>query len=227
MEVFSQLLNLFFPPHCTSCKKEGSFLCANCSRTLNISSIQQMTRWHQDKSDFEHLDGVIYAADYAKNPQLQSAIAQFKYRFTRELTEQFSDLMLQKLSELWMIKSKSLVLVPVPLHKKRLGHRGFNQSDLLANALKSRYEGQMEISPLLSRVKNTSQQAKLNRRKRLENLKDAFKLVSKPQMTDEKVCFLVDDVCTTGSTLDECARVLKKGGLHRVYGLVVARAVKN
>ena len=73
---------------------------------------------------------------------------------------------------------------------------------------------------------NTSQQAKLNKEARHQNLSEAFEVVGNLKQLSETVCFLVDDVCTTGATLDSCARVLKEAGIQKVYGLVVARAFK-
>ncbi len=232
MEVITRLLNLFFPPQCASCQREGRFLCQSCVDALQIHPLP--TRFHvpdartdASQPEFEHLDAVIYAANYAKNPQLKAAIAQFKYRFTRELVDYFVTLVNRKLSELWMLRNKTAVLIPVPLHKKRLSYRGFNQSDLLVNGVASRYRGPIEIRPLLIRTKNTSQQARLTRRRRQDNLKGAFEVVGDVTELKDKVCFLVDDVCTTGSTLEECARVLKKAGLEKVYGLVIARSLKQ
>lgn len=227
MGITHHLLNLFFPPHCTSCQKEGDFLCAGCLGKIRFKSLKKNPRKQVERADFEYLNGVIYAVDYKENPELQSAISQFKYRFTRELTSTFSQLMHRRLSQLEMVKNRSIALIPVPLHKKRLNYRGFNQSDLLANGLRARFRGDAEINPLLVRSKNTSQQAKLSRQERLDNLKDAFQIMGDTESLKDKICFLVDDVCTTGSTLEECARVLKQKGVKKVYGLVVARANKN
>jgi len=174
------------------------------------------------------MDGVIYALDYAENPQIQAAIQQFKYRFTKELAEYFGDLIAQKLRELSMNKGKTNILIPVPLHKKRLNYRGFNQAELIAKSVCERV-GDSRISHLLRRVKNTSQQAKLNKKERHDNLEDAFVLESgllQESGLQNSVYFIVDDVCTTGSTLENCAKVLKESGLKKVYGLVVARAFK-
>lgn len=264
MRIFKALqtliLNTLFPPVCTSCKREGDFFCTKCLSTLKIKRISGHSA--EKGAEFKSLNGVIYAADYAKNPALGAAIKQLKYKFTKELADYFGDLMSQKLSELSMVKGRRVILIPVPLHKKRLGERGFNQADLLARVVKHG-----EVVPLLERVRYTSQQAKLNKTERHKNLKDAFfmnnKFVHKIQDGDDcpqvymsergpnwydwgerkkgerkklikketgkkkkPIFFLVDDVCTTGSTLENCAEVLKRAGIDKVYGLVIARAVK-
>jgi len=225
MEILGSLLNLFFPPRCVSCKKEGDFLCKNCVQEFRIKPIRAKSQ-HPSSADFTHLDGVIYGADYAENPEIQAAISQFKYRFNRELTKHFAELVSNKMKELGMLRSKRAVLIPVPLHKKRLNYRGFNQAELIAYASAAKYGERVDVSTPLARVKNTAQQAKLNKMERHENLTEAFEVTGDLDRLSDKVCFVVDDVCTTGATLDSCAKALKENGVKKVYGLVVARAFK-
>jgi ComF family protein len=223
------LLSTFFPPRCVSCKKEGDFLCSGCVSGYVKKKVGSRTSWFGKKTEWEHLDGVIYALDYAKNPQIQAAIRQFKYRFTQELAGYFADLISEKLCELKMVAGKTLHLVPIPLHKSRLRYRGFNQAMVISeNLLKKDTGNKIIISDFLSRVKDTSQQAKLNKKERHMNLKDAFRVTGNCQIPGgDSVIFLVDDVCSTGATLENAAKVLKSYGFHRVYGLVVARAMKE
>lgn len=226
--MLAKLLNIFFPPQCASCKSDGAFLCKECRINFKIRPISQKRRKFakNERPDYQYLNGVIYAADYQKNPQLKAAISQFKYKFTRELTTEFTSLIAQKLSELQMVNRKPFFLVPVPLHKKRLAYRGFNQSDLLANGVANSFRQKAEVHFVLRRIKNTSQQAKLSKNERHKNLENAFQLGQKIDQLKEKICFLVDDVCTTGSTLEACAKVLKEAGVKKVYGLVIAKAIK-
>lgn len=216
-QIITFILNTLFPPRCVSCKKEGDFLCKNCIANFAKKKIATLPYIKPEPAEFEYLDGVIYALDYEKNPQIQAAIKQFKYKFTMELTEYFSALIKEKLSELQMTKNQPITLIPVPLHPKRLSYRGFNQAEVIASSLNA------PITHALTRIKNTSQQAKLNKKERHENLDEAFKVNS--THFDDSIHFLVDDVCSTGATLENCAKVLKNAGLKKVYGLVVARAI--
>jgi competence protein ComFC len=225
MGILGFILNLFFPPRCVSCKQEGDFLCKKCVQEFRIRPLRAKSI-HPSSEDFKSLDGVIYGADYAKNPQIQAAIMQLKYKFTRELVGQFGELVSGKMKEMGMLRNREVALIPVPLHKKRLNYRGFNQAELIARETAVQFGGKAEVSSVLSRVKNTSQQAKLNKKERVKNLAGAFEVTGDMKLLHGKVCFLVDDVCTTGSTLDNCAKVLKQSGVNRVYGLVVARAFK-
>jgi ComF family protein len=117
------------------------------------------------------------------------------------------------------------VVVPVPLHPKRLRERGFNQSGLLAKEF-SRRHGLPVSFDLLIRKKWTEPQTRLNRKERLENVKGAFGLRDASAVPGRRI-LLIDDVFTTGTTLSECARTLKKGGASEVYVLTVTRALPD
>lgn len=225
MSFLSPILNLLFPPRCASCKREGDFLCRDCIAQLNIKQIRFRSS-SEAVHEFRYLDAVIYGLDYSQNPQIKAALAQFKYKFTLELVEHFSALTAQKLAELNMLRGRNIALIPVPLHKRRLDYRGFNQAQHLAVATAQRVGERAEVHPMIRRVKDTAQQAKLGRQERLENLHDAFRFEGSADTLRGTIVFLVDDVCTTGATLDSCARVLKEAGISKVYGLVVARAFK-
>ena len=227
MKIFDFILNILFPPRCVSCKKEGDFLCEACIAQLKIKDLRLMKRYDASEKEFDYLDGVIYGLDYADNPQIQAALKQFKYKFTQDLADYFGDIVAQKVEELSMTRGKKVILIPVPLHKKRLNYRGFNQAELIANAVSDRVGDRAEVISALIRTRHTSQQAKLHKKDRQKNLEDAFQVVGNFDDTFKNVVyFLVDDVCTTGSTLENCAKALKDAGLPRVYGLTVARAFK-
>jgi ComF family protein len=109
------------------------------------------------------------------------------------------------------------VLIPVPLHKKRLKKRGFNQSVWIAHALKKGMGDSVEVSEALIRVRDTPTQTKLNRSQRKKNVKNAFALKAKNSLEHSNKIVLIDDVYTTGATLDACAKVLIDGGFQNVY----------
>ena len=179
--------------------------------------------------DFHHLDSVIYALDYAKNPQIKAAIKQFKYRFTQDLADHFANLIAEKIGELNMVKNRKIILIPVPLHKKRLNYRGFNQAEVIANAVHHKLpKGKSKVIEILKRIRHTKQQAKLDKEGRHKNLEGAFVLNKNfvHKYSSKNLYFIVDDVCTTGTTLEHCTKALKENGFKKVYGLVIARAIK-
>lgn len=115
------------------------------------------------------------------------------------------------------------MVVPVPLHPGRLRERGFNQSGLLAGGLGRNLELRVRFD-VLARRNWTEPQARLNRRERLENVKGAFAVCCASEHIRDRRILLIDDVYTTGTTLSECARTLKKNGASEVYALTVTRA---
>ena len=116
------------------------------------------------------------------------------------------------------------VLVPVPLHRSRRRLRGFNQAELLARAAAKRLPQKPEVlCDVLVRQRDTVSQVGLNREERVANVRDAFRVAAAGRVEGRAV-ILVDDVMTTGTTLSECARVLKQAGAQRVWAVTVARA---
>jgi ComF family protein len=113
------------------------------------------------------------------------------------------------------------VVVPVPLHKRRLRNRGFNQAAHLAREL-SRHIAVLVDRTILVRHRRTAPQVDLDFDQRRENVRGAFRCVG-PEVVGKSV-LLVDDVCTTGSTLEACAAALRQGGATRVQALTLARA---
>ncbi|KKR23371.1 MAG: phosphoribosyltransferase [Candidatus Peregrinibacteria bacterium GW2011_GWE2_39_6] len=115
---------------------------------------------------------------------------------------------------------EKFTLNPVPLHPQREHDRGYNQAFLLAKSLSEIIH--LNLTDYLKRHRNTPPQAHLDRESRLKNLQNSFSLKEKTQILNKKF-ILVDDVCTTGSTLNECAKILKFNGAKTVWGLVLAR----
>lgn len=152
------------------------------------------------------------------NGVLKRLIHEFKYNKEKRL----SALLGEKLFEAYERSGFSDIdlIVPVPLHKKREEERGFNQSLLLAKELGER--ANIAVKEALIRTKLTEHQTVLPKDKRDENVKSAFK-VKGNSLIEGKNILLVDDVYTTGSTADECAKTLLSGGARKVYVITIAR----
>jgi ComF family protein len=114
------------------------------------------------------------------------------------------------------------LLVAVPLHLRRLNWRGFNQSELLTKALADTFQMEIVVD-VIERVGSAIPQAEIkNREERLKNLNGVFKIRNEDKLIGREV-ILIDDICTTGATLNECAKVLKANGASKVVALVIAR----
>jgi len=198
---------------CPVCRKLNSFgeKCASCSGSL---------------------DGLIVASRYDKNGLLKKLIEAFKYKYSRELSDSLAAILLTKTHLLFNFfdqnsngsdeYSAEIILVPVPLHKKRFNERGYNQSQVLCENLAKIHRLKLYKAPILVRKINTPPQAKLKKNERLLNVKNAFECIDTSMIAGKNIV-LVDDVCTTSATLNECAIELKKNGASKVCGLVLAR----
>jgi ComF family protein len=161
-------------------------------------------------------------APYLYAGPLMRAIQRFKYGSETHLASPLGDL-LSRFAKTVLSHPEEFVTVPVPLHRRRLRERGFNQSFLLAKVVSSGLETPLDCLTLI-RKRDTRSQTGLGRKKRRSNVANAFSVTSAAIFKGKKV-LLVDDVLTTGYTLNECAKVLKKSGALEVICLALARTV--
>ncbi|MDD5031740.1 MAG: ComF family protein [Patescibacteria group bacterium] len=213
---------------------------------LNCKKPNEFGQFCQDCASAYALDGVWIAGNY-ENKIIASLIKNLKYHFAKDLAEilgQFLILFLRNLINKGRISKtdlgtgldeekikkirqtpeiifalKNCLLVPVPLHPRRERWRGFNQVSAIAKTVTAHFN--LELSTDLIRVKHRTPQAKLSEKERKKNIKDCFAW-TKADLANRRV-IIVDDVTTTGSTLNECAKILKQAGASEVWGLVVAK----
>lgn len=201
-EVGDFLLDLILPRFCVGCGKIGRFFCEDCRKQIKFYSPTV-----QNKNFFAlaHYDGVI-----------RQAIHDIKYRGHFAIIKELA-IMFPKLPP-----SPFDYLIPVPLSFQRFHEREFNQALVLAHELGKRWG--VEVADCLRRIRNTKPQFDLSEKERLENVRDAFGLIKhfESKIKNTFVC-LVDDVATTGATLQECAKVLKSAGVKKVGAVVIAK----
>jgi ComF family protein len=155
---------------------------------------------------------------------LQEAIHRWKYQGKTLLTPFFAEWMAEGLNRYWEPDSLNL-LIPVPLHPQRLRQRGFNQALLLVKEL-SRRTGLPYQKTILQKKESTIPQVNLSGVEREKGLRGTFHLMEKEKLSGKTV-LLVDDVYTTGATVNECSKVLLRGGAERVDVLTLAHAIKT
>ncbi len=201
------------------CGRLGFDLCAECINKLELSeeqicpmcgegSVSGAT--HEGCKKKLGMDGLVSVYDY-QDPAVVSIIGEIKYGFNSRLAEQLVKNMK------FNIGLKFDLIVPVPLYFYRENWRGFNQAEVIARGLSVSMGVPFESS--LMRIKNTKQQAVLERSVRLKNMKGAF--VLKKALAVKRVV-LVDDVFTSGASMRECVEVLKRGGVDEVWGFSLA-----
>jgi len=216
------IFDLLFPKFCLSCQREGNYLCEDCQSTLGVLNTHQK---HQTHSPAGGLKDLYFALPY-QQPLIKNLIKLFKYQpFVKELVIPLTSLIIThfQLIEKSTADFVNFILVPVPLERKKLKWRGFNQAEEIGKEL-ANFFGIPLITNCLIKIKETLPQVELSDEERRENIKGAF-LVKDKELIKNKKILLVDDVYTTGATMEECARVLKKAGAKEVIGIVIARAV--
>jgi len=217
------ILDLFFPKFCLNCHKEGTYLCVDCAELLEITGFHQPTR-------LSPLADLYFAVNY-QNPLAQNLIKNFKYEpFIKELGQTIASLIIKHFQlmdnqplfhpAINVDNQANFVFIPVPLHHSRLRWRGFNQAEEICKNLADFFQLPV-INHCLIRIKKTSPQTELTGLARKENIKNAFSIKNKELIRNKNI-ILVDDVYTTGATMQECGYVLKQAGAKKVIGLVFA-----
>lgn len=211
------LQTLFFPKECVICKKVNNFICPNCLSTLPIRPSRPPEKIrHQD-----YLDQVHIASFYA-HPALATLIDLYKFHYQESLGETLAQLLIFYIKKNQLQSTLSdFVLVPLPLHKRRILERGFNQSEILASVLATHFNLPL-INDCLRRTRYTKHQTLLNQDKRQKNITGVFNIIDNKSIIGKKI-LLIDDVVTTGASLNEAAKILRQNGAIKVIGLVLAK----
>ena len=221
------LVDLIFPKTCLGCGKSGRYLCKLCLRRkiflrqvcpMCLSpSIDGIT--HIKCKAPYGMDGLFVCFTY--EGVVKKAIKTIKYKFVSDLKNELADLISLSLKKRVNSLPKKGVLVPIPIYKKRENWRGFNHVEEIAKALDFGHVN------LVIKTKETKPQSSLMGKKRRKNLIGVFSLNKKFKLKLKKIrknsAILFDDVFTTGSTMREACKVLKRNGFKSVWGLSIAR----
>ncbi len=231
--IAAWLLDIVFPKNCLQCGREGSYHCDDCASITPLpyalgcfgcraSGNGEICLACHGRYAF---DGVIIAADY-ETEIVATLLRTLKYRFVAEVGEYAAAFLIRRL-EAYLHMSKAAdffsshffeaVIIPMPLSRRRLRWRGFNQSALIASRVADYFA--LELSSAGIARRHRRPQAELNEEMRLRNLDGAFIIQGKVPAR----VVLVDDVITTGATASECAKALKAAGAEEVWVLAVAK----
>lgn len=237
-----EILDILFPISCVSCRKTDTWLCEECFLKIEIKKIQvcpfcekvfknqgrtcpKCEESFLRKKTPPPLDGLICASSY-KNKLISRLIHLFKYNFISDLGD-----ILGKIAAIGLLENNSPLpdfIVPVPLHRRRLRWRGFNQADILANFLGQNLAPGLSVTvknDIIFRQKYTRAQMKIgDYKERKINISEAFSIrEGSSEIIKGNNILLVDDIATTGATLFEIGRILKQNGAKKVFGAVIAR----
>lgn len=227
------LLDFIFPKRCVNCRKIGAYICTNCFAYISFNETGTcIVCQRQAIGGLTHPvcrgkytpDGVFSSLVY--KGVVKKLVYKFKYNpnltdLKSVLGDLFYEGLIQK-EAFYKLSGQESVLVPIPLYKGKRRKRGYNQSYILAKGLSKRLN--IEVIDCLERIRDTKTQVGLKKEEREGNIKGAFTVKKEhaPKVSGFKQVFLVDDVVTSGATIKEAAKVLKKAGVVKVFGITLA-----
>ncbi|MBX4190001.1 double zinc ribbon domain-containing protein [Candidatus Parcubacteria bacterium] len=231
--LLSWLADIIFPKRCLLCREYvNAYACTSCLNTIDLKgsfscigcglqvSAGRTCPFCKEECSVDQL----FAATEFKNKDIQALIKAFKYQFISEVSSSLVVIMAKYIKQLarrgYLPFGQSPLLVPVPLHSYRLNWRGFNQSELIAEELGNLYQLQTEPGLLIRSAHKAAQVEIESHEERKKNSEGQF--VCTRDIKGQAI-LLIDDVCTSGATLNECARILKLKGASYVGALVIAK----
>lgn len=219
MRFLNTILDIIFPAKCILCEKRGVDLCLECLLRA-------------PRAERESAEWIFPAYDY-RHPAIKKSLWLLKYRGKRRLANVFAEIIyeniLEELSDLSVMENfTNPILIPIPLSPKRYRERGFNQAELICRELIKidilRNNLHLELANnILIKPKETVHQAHLKDRKtRLKNIIGSFTIREGSNLIRNRNIILIDDIITTGATLSEAKKVLKRAGARKVIAFTIA-----
>lgn len=226
MRLLNTILDIVFPTKCISCNQAGADLCVKCLSSFPIAE-RETAKWIFPLYDYRH-------------PPMKKALGLFKYKGKKRLASIFAEIIydkiLEELSELSVMENfNNVILIPIPLSPKRYRERGYNQAELICkelikiNNLRHSVDEKLNFSlenNILIKPKETEHQARIeNRSERLKNIIGSFAIKNGAKNIDSikgRNIILIDDIITTGATLNEARKILKQAGARKIIAFTVA-----
>ena len=215
MNFLDCVLNCIFPPVCGICLKTSrKYICKDCKELIDFKSLNKIDIYY-DKNFKEHL----YIFEY--EGIIRQRILDYKFKEKSYLHRSFAEMILNKKENIEFIK-KYEILIPVPIHKERKNIRGYNQSELIAKDLAHEIKDIKLEKNIIIKTKNIVAQSTLNKEERENNIKDVYKIKNAEKISNKKI-LLLDDIYTTGSTVNECSKILKEAGCKEIGVMTIAK----
>jgi len=215
-KMFNSILELIYPNVCGVCgiiSKDN--LCPKCEikiKKYEISKIKKHNNKHINFDESMHI--------FAYEGIIRKMLVEYKFQEKSYLYKTFYKIILKN-KKIYGNLKKYDIIIPVPIHKKRKLIRGYNQTELIAREIAKNTKLKLE-NKILYKQKNIVSQSELNRNNRKQNVKDAF-IIKNSETIKNKNVLIFDDIYTTGSTLQECSRILKNAGVKHVGILTIAK----
>jgi len=215
--IIEGLLDSFFPKKCIGCKKEGQYICKDCE--IFLSELPPITETYMTEAK-PLSPSIVSVWEY--EGIIEKAIRKIKFDGQYHIIDELVEKAFEKI-ELNLAEDTCITFVP--MYKKKEKQKGFNQAELIARKIGEKTN--RKVVPLLTKIKDNRSQVDLNPTERLENVKGVFET----KMTEACLrrqakplsVLLVDDVYTTGATMRECTKILRKNGVKNIWGFTLAR----
>ena len=215
--LWEKIESILFPPLCYICGKRGkNIICERCSR--NLGSLAKY-KIEQHDADIDYFSHHIYLFDYTG--MIRKLLLDFKFHDKAYLCEIFVKFLLKNKKIGGFLKNYDII-IPDPIHKKRQKERGYNQSLLIASKWEKEETRISVEDNILLKTKHTKPQSTLSREERIENAKQVYE-IQNAEKIKEKDIILLDDIYTTGSTVRECAKILKENGARSIVVVTIAK----
>ena len=221
MNILKQILyaglNIVFPSKCPICDnnivKYPSIICKHCKEKLDkqIFPIYSFSK---------NINKIISCTNYTE--MAKKCIHTIKYQKIKQIIYTFKDI-IKKIIENTLINEKIDIIIPIPMHKKQYIKREFNQSEIIAKIISKEFNIPI-LTKNLIKIKHTPSQTQLNKTKRKTNLNNVFIIKNQKQLIGKNI-LLVDDIITTGTTIDTCAKILLKANIKNILGFTLAKTI--
>ena len=217
MKILNRALDLIFPPICGFCEKiDKNYICNDCIKIVNTIAVNK-----QDTYNNKFFKKHLYIFQY--EDIIREKLLKFKFENKSYLHRTFAEAILNNKENIKFIEQYDY-LIPVPIHKKRKKHRGYNQSELIASTISEEVKNIKLKNNIIKKYKNIIPQSSLNKEQRVKNIINVYKITNKNIIKNKKI-LLLDDIYTTGSTVNECGRILIEGGCKEVGIITISKNI--
>ena len=214
MEIIENILNLIYPPVCGFCGKIcNEYLCKKCE--IKIKKYEIVSVRKNNNTYFKEILCIFKYEDLIRN-----ILIKYKFQNKSYLYKTFIKIILKNKKICGFLKNYDII-IPVPISKKRNRQRGYNQSYLIAREIAKQINLKHEKNCFVKQ-KDTIEQSKLDKNQRKINVQNAYKIIDKEKIINKKI-ILLDDIYTTGNTVNECAKMLEQAGARMIGVLTIAK----
>ncbi|MEK7503615.1 MAG: ComF family protein [Patescibacteria group bacterium] len=211
------IIDLLMPKKCLGCGREGTYICKDCE--VFLSEVDPMLGSPTSPVILGEIGLPNIVSVWEYEGLMEKLILKIKYDGCYDIVGELVETVFKKID---LNLPKDMIITFVPMYNKKERRRGFNQSELIAQRVGDKIG--RPVVRLLGKMKDNQSQVGLGPQERLSNVKDVFQFQTKLSLVQvPSSVLLVDDVYTTGATMNECVKILKKGGIKSVYGFTLAR----